>query len=199
VIAPPLAEWGIACAVIGGAIVITAMRRQHSHPSESAEILRYPGQAARMQPRPVLARVAVAFPLALAMCCVPASCVLRDAPDSGLLEVQADTQGALPLPAHVRLVRVDCVGGGTHFLCEMVWTVAATDGASREQLIERLTQHYRQRDWPQQRNQYRYHGCRPMQGILTWKPHCMSLDFDAETEGGVDRPQIPNTVNGYVG
>lgn len=34
---------------------------------------------------------------------------------------------------------------------------------------------------------------------MTWEPHCMSLDLDPDIEGWVDRPQIPNTVNVYIG
>lgn len=197
-VAPPLYEWDLACFLTGAAIVVVAGRRQRRHPAPSFPPLRFPGQRTHRPPRHRTAFGLLALPLILGVCCCfPAS--RGEGLEADLLASHANTREALPPPDRTRLVQTGCFGSWSHGLCSTVFTVAATDGVPREALVDRLAAHYRQRGWPLKRDAYRHYGCRPVRGILAWRPHCMSIELDPENESGMDQPRIPGTVNVFIG
>ena len=56
----------------------------------------------------------------------------------------------MPLPPNVQLRRHECGNLGAHRACVNVFLMAATDRASRDELISRLAEHYTRLGWPLQ-------------------------------------------------
>jgi hypothetical protein len=110
-----------------------------------------------------------AVPL-LFLCC--AGFHLNDA----ALRSAPGTNEILPLPSTLRLVSAGpCLRGGSSSGCTADFVVSPTDGAGREVTVARLADHLHRRGWPLQAANSSYDGCRPVGGILSWTPHCMSL------------------------
>jgi hypothetical protein len=82
--------------------------------------------------------------------------------------------------------------------CMPLYTVTAKDKVSREDLVQRVLAHYAPQGWPlvpvQLRDgSVRYHGCRPVRGILAYYDHCMTV-FDPP-----DGPTKENSIQLWEG
>jgi hypothetical protein len=188
VIAPPIDEWGIACGLVGMGFVVVALARG----TGSRGWADGPGAVA----------VAGTVLATLLMCCVPGMKDLSDEPEDydlpvALLDSEGHAYEVRPLPAGATLISTSCYG--MHSKCVQQYAFAATDGASRSQLIDRLVAHYRDLGWPLTLDGKRYSGCRTVAGILTWRDHCMFLitgPSDRETPYAKD---VPGAVSVYMG
>jgi hypothetical protein len=83
--------------------------------------------------------------------------ILRDEPSryelpGALLDSNVAPVDLGRLPNGVRLDEVDCANLGAHGSCVDVFIVRATDGASNEQLVVRLAEHFNRHGWALQPN-----------------------------------------------
>jgi hypothetical protein len=151
-------------------------------------------------PRPVA--VAGAVLASLLMCCVPCMKDISDEPEdydmpAALLDSEGHAYEVRPLPAGATLISTSCYG--MHSECVQQYAFAATDGASRTELIDRLVAHYRNAGWPLTLAGKRYTGCRPVAGILTWRDHCMFIITDPSDRETPYAKDVPGAVSVYMG
>jgi len=116
---------------------------------------------------------------------------------TGLWDLPYSSAEVRPAPPGTRVAYTDCPAFGSHG-CLPLYTVTATDDMSREDLVQRVLAHYTAEGWPlvpvQLRDgSVRYHGCRPVRGILRYYDHCMTV-FDPP-----DGPTTGNSVQVWEG
>jgi hypothetical protein len=116
---------------------------------------------------------------------------------TGLWDFPYTSAEVRPAPPGTRVAYTDCVAIGAHG-CMTLYTVTANDDVSRDELVRRVLAHYTAQGWPLVPQQLRdgtvrYHGCRPVRGILRYYDHCMTV-FDPS-----DEPAPANSIPLWAG
>jgi hypothetical protein len=100
---------------------------------------------------------------------------------TGLWDLPYTSAEVRPAPPGTRVAYTDCVAIGAHG-CMPLYTVTAKDAVPPADLVQRVLAHYTAQGWPLVSERLRdgtirYHGCRPVRGILRYYDHCMTI-FD---------------------
>jgi hypothetical protein len=186
---PPAADWLGFWMLIGVAppavlVVEWAVRRFGWH-HQPLSITASAQQASRI----AVAAVLAAF---LLICACGYAVVGTD--NYGVFRFSARDSEVLPLPPTLRLISANsCADGGSSGNCTAEFIVTSVDGATRATTVTRLADHLRHLGWPLQVDHSRYAGCRNVDGLLPWRPHCLWLYTDAEPP-----PAHPEAVIIYI-
>lgn len=193
VIAAPLVDWAVLAGIGGTVVVLVAVIRE--------------GRVTPRVPRDSFVVAGIMLALApVAMGCTGVGQAVIDdeydlLPSGPPWSSHATVDEIRPLPAGVALDAHECGNLGAHGPCRDVFLVSATDGVSREVLVERVVAHYSQLGWPLRPVLDGYLGCRPVRGILPWWEHCMriekSADAQTDTTTGID--VAPHQVGLFIG